>query len=306
MLQPVPQNPLTPEELLACADGELDCVRQLRATESMARDPQVMSQVLHQQQLRLACARVLQKHDGPCPDALRQRIRDLCESCEAASPAPAPAAREAATPSADRRGGAVVATLGRWLGPIAAAAAVALVLWAILPPPTAPTNPGVYGLENGGYTDDGLITAGLAHKFGERHDLCGQDPSRLLDRPLYPADVAELDDALTRRIGDQFAPASLDLSDLGYRFEQAGNCPLPGDRAAHLIYRNAADEVLSLWVKAYDGRPTLDPGVAYTPPRQHSGRPMVVWREADTVFYLVGDQPEAVQKARPMIGLLRS
>ena len=309
-------------ELMAGADGELSAERQLELSRAMGEDRQVWARVLQEQELRRACGRVLGRGAGRCPAALREAVGRLLEGEGSAEGEGGETIvvggtggesllgeGGTASPVRERAGRpGVWARVGRWAGPMAAAAAVAWVLWAVLPA----ERPGA-GLAAGrgegatagadGYTSDGLITAGLAQRFGQRHARCAADPSLLYDRELYPAELGPLTGVLGRRVGGELEGAALDLGEVGYRFDQAGSCTLPGRDAAHLIYRNARGQTLSLWVKAYDGRPTLDPGVAYRPPRAHSGRPMVVWREGQTVFYLVGDVSDDVQRARPAIHL---
>lgn len=293
--------------LPAFADGELDVEQNLRVLEQMAMDPANTKRVLHQQQLRQACARAMGDPAVKCPDALRQQIAEMGVAAEEDGSGNVERRQEAGTgfsssgdltPAANtdhRRDRPVLATIGRWVAPLAAAALLAIV--------------GVVGLSayrnlaGGGYTADGLISASLAEKFGSRHVSCSLGESSPADTELFPAELDQLDESLAQHVGQELDGAALDLSSLGYDYQVAGICPIPGDNAVHVIYKNPNGNALSLWIKAYDGKPTLDPGVAYVPPAEHSGRPMMVWREADMVFYLVGDAMDDVKKAQPAIHL---
>ena len=299
---------------MAGADGELSAERQLELSRQMARDPRTMARVLQQQELRRACARVLASEASPCPASLRQQVEALAADADT---------------DADKNSGGVTASRGDevaelrgwprrvaspgllgWVGPMAAAAAVALTLWAVLPGGGSGGGGrggrgGEQSVSRGGAA--GLVEvlpAGMAQRFGERHRQCGQDPSLLYEHGLYPRDLDQLGGFLAGRIAGELGGAALDLSGMGYHYDRAGSCTLPGREAAHLVYRNAAGDALSLWVKAYDGRPTLEPGVAYSPPGGGDAAvSMVVWREGQTVFYLVGDRVVDVQRARPAIHL---
>jgi hypothetical protein len=287
-----PHPELDAHPLKAFADAELAGPENFAVARRLADDPAAADTVRHQQQLREACQRVMGGDALRCPDELRARVQAMAEA-QPVDPVPA-AASPAPAETASPPGPSVLGRVGRWAVPVAAAAAVALAVW---------LNDRPAG--EGGYSADGLITAGLAARFGERHASCALDPELLYETQLFPTQADRLDDALAEHVADQLADASLDLSAVGYRLQTAGFCSLPGGRAVHVLYHHDAspDRTLSLWIKAYDGQPTLDPGVAYAPPRQHSGRPMVAWREADTVFYLVGDAAEDVRRAQPNIHL---
>ena len=295
--------------LPAFADGELDVEQNLRVLEQMAMDPVNTRRVLHQQQLRRACARVMADPAVKCPDALRDRIADLAGTAERDTPAGNPARRpDAGTASSGsevsrtdpafdgRDSRPVLATIGRWAAPLAAAAVLAVV-------GTVGLNAfrGASGVSD--YTADGLITASLAEKFGSRHASCALGETSPYNAKLFPAEIDQLDESLAQHVGQELDGAALDLSELGYDYQVAGVCPVPGDNSVHVLYRNPDGKALSLWIKAYDGQPTLDPGVPYVPPQAHSERPMMVWREANMVFYLVGDVMDDVKNAQPAIHL---
>lgn len=313
--------------LPAFADGELDVEQNLRVLEQMAMDPTNTKRVLHQQQLRQACARVMCGPEKCCPDALRATLEALAKD-EAGNensppagvrgenpgetfggtPGGGPGGGPGALRSGAGGGGAsenraerepVIGFIGRWLAPLAVAAV--LFIGALVALNFYNPNQGAVGPDH--YTADGLITANLASTFAQRHDQCSLDTSALMHSELFPAEVADLDDALAEHVGIAMKDASLDLSSLGYDYQIAGLCPVPGNEAVHVIYQNPEGRSLSLWIKPYDAQPTLDPGVPYSPPSDHTDHPMVVWRQDNTVFFLVGDRAEDVQQARPAIRL---
>ncbi|MEM9916263.1 MAG: hypothetical protein AAF911_15015 [Planctomycetota bacterium] len=289
---------LTPQEtaelLPAFADGELDAEQNLRVLEAMAADPTNTQRVLHQQQLKQACGRVMTSPETRCPDALRDQIIAMASEAEAASTtAPATGMSAGVSGGGGEDDNPVLALIGRWVAPLAVAATLfigALVALNVMS-------------DSGGYTSDGLITASLAQTFGQRHAKCALGEAGPYGTELFPAEVDQLDDALVQHVGQELDGAALNLSTLGYDYKVAGFCPLPGGDSVHVIYENPEGQTLSLWVKAYDGKPTLDPGVPYVPPHDHTAQPMMVWREGDMVFYLVGDTMDDVKQAQPAIRL---
>ncbi|MEM9883669.1 MAG: hypothetical protein AAF800_12215 [Planctomycetota bacterium] len=284
-------NPGTPPEesrelMPAFADGELDREQNLRALEQMAADPTQTRRVMHQQQLRHACGRVMDGGENHrCPDALRRQLETMTPADEASE-------TSAAAPSRPD----VLATIGRWATPLAVAASLLIVGFVGL-------NAFRNDASGGGYTADGLITASLASNFGRRHNQCALGEATPYGTDLFPAEITQLDDALVQHVGQEINGAALDLSILGYDYDVAGVCPLPGGDSVHVLYENPDGRTLSLWIKRYDGRPTLDPGVPYVPPSDHTDTPMMVWREAGMVFYLVGDTMGDVRDAQPTIRL---
>jgi len=290
----------TPEEerqrLHAFADGELDGDQQLRAVEQIANDPTYAKQVLHQHQLKQACGRVMDSPTMRCPDTLRDQITAMADATETEIETETAHESLSATRPEQMAGDdqAVLARIGRWAAPLAVAATLfigALVALNVM------NNPG------GGYTADGLITARLAETFGQRHTQCSLGQGVPAESQLFPADIDQLDDTLVQHVSQELDGAALDLSTLGYDYRIAGFCPLPRGDAVHVIYENPGGQSLSLWVKAYDQQPVLDPGVPYVPPRDHTATPMMVWREGDMVFYLVGDKMDDVRRAQPAIRL---
>lgn len=269
--------------LLAFVDGELDAQQKLRVLELMAADPANTQRVLHQQQLKQACCRALDSPEMCCPEALRQAIAGLVD---AQSPA---AASHASNPVANP----VLARIGRWVAPLAVAATLFIGAMVAL---NVMNNPG-------GYTADGLITARLAQTFGQRHIQCALGQAAPYQAELFPASIDDLDESLAQHVGQDLQGAALDLSTLGYDYRVAGFCPLPGGESIHVIYENPDGKTLSLWVKPYDQKPVLDPGVPYVPPHDHTAQPMMVWRDGNMVFYLVGDTMDDVRRAQPAIHL---
>lgn len=279
--------------LPAFADGELDVEQNLRVLEQMAMDPTNTKRVMHQQQLRRACARVMDDPELRCPEALREQIAALAEDTPQHGPADAGADSRSADET-NSGGGGVLATIGRWAAPLGVAAAL-LIAGLVFLQTTDPTDRG--------YTADGLISASLAQSFGERHVQCALGEQPPYQSELFPAELDGLDQALVQHVGQDLEGAALDLTSLGYDYEIAGFCPIPGGQSVHVIYQNPEGKALSLWIKPYDAQPTLDPGVPYVPPHAHGGRPMMVWREGDMVFFLVGDVMEDVRDAQPAIHL---
>jgi anti-sigma factor RsiW len=269
----------------ALADGELDPAAHLAATRHLARDPLAVRKVLYQQQLRQRVAAVMaQDLPAAAPAHLRQRIADLA--------ADLPLARrdESTEPSARSARGRQ-----RWTAlALAAMFFLAALVTIRFIQPAGRSSPG----------DDtliaGLIPAAHVSDFAARHVTCSRGIALLRNTVNLPANVRDLPAGVAQYLGRQPYPV-LDLSAMGYDFDRAGPCTLPGDRSVHLIYKakpaSGHDDALSLWIEPDAGSSALplDQPLHLTGAR--SAHPMIVWRHAGMIYYLVGDSSTAVERA---------
>ena len=275
--------------LAAFADGELTDDQAADLCAYVSGHPDCVKRVLHEQRLRRACAKAMSAEPRCCPDQLRRELDAMLTG-------------ENAPVRPDRSASGrvpVLARLGRWLP---AAVAAVLLLGAV----------GVYlAADSSSEPADGgaVLPASQVQAFETRHVRCSVGEAPMLKGELFPASLDEIDPVLSRLVDASVAGASLDLSDAGFAYALAGVCPVPGDDAVHLIYtavepdhagRHAA---LSLWVQHDPDRADLEPGVPYVAADADRPHPMVVWREHDTVFYLVGDTMRDVERARPLVHL---
>ena len=304
----------TPALLAAFADGELTDDQASRLCDCVSGNPDCVRRVMHEQRLRRACAKVMASETQRCPDEVRRRLDAILQE----PAAPSESIREPGRPrpgaSGERPGDGPAR--GRWLP---AAVAAVLLLGAV----------GVYlaaGSDNSGGAGDGSVSGGSGvsggdaavlpashvQRFETRHVRCSVGEAPMMKGELFPATLDGLDPVLAELVDASAAGASLDLSAAGFDYALAGVCPVPGEDAVHLIYTAAEPDeagppdrraALSLWIQHDPSRSDLKPGVPYVAADADHPHPMVVWRERDTVFYLVGDSMQDVERARPLVHL---
>lgn len=287
--------------LSAFADGELDVEQSLKVLEQLAMDPATTHRVIHQQQLRKAVARCLAE-PAHCPEALRAK---LAATITQATPGPAPAVGS----TADARGitgrrSILTRPLGLW-APLATAAILligTMVLLLEFGRGGAAVGPAV---GRGGYA---LVPAGTSllppervAAFSSRHVRCANSLAELFRKDEFPQDVQALPAAVNRHIGNT-PNHPLDLSRIGYRYDVAGVCTLPGQGSVHILYRATPEsghrDRLSLWIRAADEHaPRVEPGRVYVVADTSQPHPMLLWRDGDLLYYLMGDAGERVQAA---------
>jgi hypothetical protein len=221
------KHPDDPQNLLACADGELDRQGRQRVLEQMVGDGDMARQIVGQQQLRQAAAGAMDDPKLTAPADLRARLRELAASVESDN-----------RPAAGRP--PVLARLGRW---ISAAVAAVLLIAAL----------GVFfaAIEQPGNVAAGsIIPAAQMDMFASRHVACSRSLMPLMVDQTLPQDIKALPAALSQRLG--YPTAGLDLSGIGYRFDRVGPCTVLGKGAVHLIYQAVADsghtDSISLWI----------------------------------------------------------
>ena len=190
-------------------------------------------------------------------------------------------------PTAIGRGRPILKTLGRW-APTAAAAA--LLLAAIV----------VFQLDAGRPQVPGqvILQTALVDRFHDRHDECARLPSHLMEVDSFPKSFVALPAAIADRLGAT-ASAPLDLTTIGYAFDAAGKCNVPGDPAVHLVYR-ATDatnrhDALSLWIRKYEKQPEIEAGRIYLGTSADDSQPVLLWRLGEMMYYLTGDASSPIR-----------
>ena len=279
-------NDHTPQDerlkLQAFADGELSLNEQGELLQQMSDDPKIAQQVLHQRQLKEACARAQKADSAQCPAELRELVTAMFdEPARDAEPSPAVGQISASDASP------VIGFIGRWAP--AAVAAVLLIstvfVWV-----------NISGNQANG--NAALLPASMVNQLTGRHVHCAMDPANSLhgDHDLVVNEVGELSSVLAQRF-DATGVAGLDLSAIGCEFDAVGPCSIPGENAVHLIYHDTLNnnQSLSLWIRPYDptgARPTpaLEDNRVYTI-QQDDNPPVILWRQGELVYYLTGDGP---------------
>lgn len=274
--------------LTAFADGELDGEQNLLVLKRLAQEPALAERIAGQQRLRKAVGRVM---DGPqykAPAALRDTLVRMSRE-----EAPAEDRDPAAAPRRSDAGPSVLARIGRWLP----AAVAALFFIGALVALNHANN------RDGGrlITAANVLNASLVDQFGNRHFKCSRDITPVHGTDRLPQDLAALPGALSDYFHQPIDPQVLDLSALGYEFDVAGLCLLPGKGAVHLIYKSQPasghSDMLSLWMRPFQEGSGIEPDRLYTTADPENHFPMVVWRHGNMVYYLVGDTYDTVERA---------
>ncbi len=293
-------NNLNPDQQLsAFADNELDEAQSRLVQQRLQADPSLAQRVESERKLRQACSKVMTGPAYQAPTALHDKIADLAQTVpcdEADQPASAPA--EAYT------GPPVLARIGKWIP--AAVAAVLMIGTLIV------INNNSDKASNTAWIDSsGVLNASLVQRFGGRHIQCSRNNAPLKGADKFPQNLTELPGALSEYLNTTVSPVALDFSGLGYQFDVAGLCILPGEGSVHIIYQSQSPDAdgntgtLSLWLRPYpDGTakgpadmPELEPDKLYASKATDDAQPMIIWRHADIAYYLVGDDYDTVEQA---------
>jgi len=276
----------TQQLLAAFADGELDGAQNLKVLQLMAKDPAIADRVAQLHKLRGAVAQAMDDPSIKAPDSLRNQIMHMAQQEPEAFDA-----SQKSTPA--QTGPSVLAVIGRWLP---AAAAAVLLIGTLL------TINGV-GLQNNTplITSANVLNASMIDQFTDRHFKCSRHITPMQGVEQFPQNLAVLPGALSDYFHQPINEEALNLSSLGYEFDVAGMCVIPGKGAVHLIYQSKAPtgqaETLSLWLRPYEQGSRIEPDRLYKADEAQKSYPMLVWRHADMVYYLVGDSHDAVERA---------
>lgn len=277
-----------PQQLIAAfADGELTGEQNLQLMKLMADDPGITQQVADQQKLRQAVARAMTDESIQTPAHLRDQIMQM-------SIDDTPASHTETTPTArPQTGSSVLAVIGRW----APAAVAAVLLIGALVALNLADNVGGSKL----ITSAKVLNASLVNEFGNRHFKCARHLTPMHGTDKFPQDLDALPGALSSYFQQPIDENALNLSALGFEFDMAGLCLLPGKGSVHVVYKSQAPtgqiDTLSLWLRPYDDQSTIEPGRLYKTADATDNFPMLVWRQGDMVYYLVGDSYDTVERA---------
>jgi len=279
---------INPDQLLAAfADGELDGAQNLEVLHMMAKDPSIADKVAQYQKLRGAVAKAMDAPSLKAPDRLRDQIMRVADQAQAT-----PNTNRLAA-SAQTGGPKVLAVIGRWLP----AAVAAMLLIGVLATFNAIDRPDKGSL----ITSANVLNASMIDQFGDRHFKCSRKITPMYGIDQFPQNLTALPGALTDYFHQTIDAKVLDLSSLGYEFDVAGLCVIPGKGAVHLVYQSKAPtgqaETLSLWLRPFEQGSRIEPDRLYKADAPQQSYPMLVWRHGDMVYYLVGDSHDAVERA---------
>lgn len=281
-------DPLSPSEkaaqILALADAELDPQAAARLRDACAGDPVCLeAQLAHQRALKQACARCLED-PGACPPDLKVMLAAMCSQGSGAEP---------------RKVG-VLRRIGAWL-PMAVAALIAIAAGGWF---TAYMTGGGIGMDDTGQAQllqVADLTPGQLETFSRRYKGCTRGTEAPLQPERFPQDIQALPGAVEDYFDKPVHGVPLDLSPLGYSYQRAGLCSIPGQTSVLVVYTPAPGsghtEGLSLWIRPVGPRiQGIEPGRLYSATCGKTGETLLIWRDGDLVYYLVGPSRQATQR----------
>lgn len=99
----------------------------------------------------------------------------------------------------------------------------------------------------------------LAEDLTARNEACAANPDLLNHADRFSADLATLGNQIKAQVGlpgTATLPVRLDLRQAGFTYVKTGLCPMPGDDAVHVLYRDAAGRPIGVWI-GHDDAPPL-------------------------------------------------
>ncbi|MEQ9459944.1 MAG: hypothetical protein RIG82_03185 [Phycisphaeraceae bacterium] len=293
--------------LMAYADGELDVEQTIRLLGVEGLCAEDRESVAVQERLRRACRDCMCQASGKAPPAPAE-LRACIEAALAAEGSGGDSG------GWQRDQGGVLAVIGRW-APSAVAALFllgSLAVWTLMLSPGGDERDvllagGVSGARLAGGSLVLPVSNGL-NAFAAQHGACAKDSSKIMRQVVLPKEVMALPGALHEYFGDSFDQTlPMDLSVMGFRFEQAGNCTVAGEGSIHVLYKPVAgagspETGLSLWISPTAGpiAGELAEGVLYSA-SSGDGKPIFLWRASGLSYFLVGDQPVATRAAAAIL-----
>lgn len=270
MTQPSDEND-PGEDLTAFADGELDAARSADVLEYLSTHSEDARKLARAMRFRASVKNAIVA-DTPAPSAaLAARVEGLMAQDVGAAPV--------------RRLPAWRARGQVWFG----AAAAALLLLSV----GLGSGWIIFGPRN---TENDPVSAVLASAVTHIHVDCSRAPS--MHTADFPHELGELQDSLKKTLGG--VESHPDLSSIGYRYIGAGPCGNPLTGTVHLLYqsnRQPVADTLSLFVTEFHGQVHVGDGKVYWVHGKDSAHPMLVWRNKELVYFLVGDAEKPVIQA---------
>lgn len=291
-----PPMPTTMDEmLLALADGELDFADQPQVMAKIAQDPKAAQRLADEQRLKQACAKAM---DGPqmkCPDDLAGKLLAMAGDTSSKTSAPTQFAR-AQQQQASYAGPPVLARIGRW-APTAVAAVLLLAAGVLFSQASSNSS-------SSGGADSAMLVNLSPEKIQQitaRHIDCADRPDRLRNPDQFGGkDFEQLPGKLRDYFKTDANQLALNLDGIGYDYQLAGTCSMPGSGAVHIVYKKqeTPDQSISVWI--VPSRPEhdkLQEGRVYSEVNQDILHPVIFWRDGGLLYYLVGDSIEDCDKA---------
>ncbi len=264
--------------LAAYADGELDEAQRTRVEQMLLERPELAEEMLHLRALRSAVGEKLRVLSPGAPLPLRENVRALFD-------------QSTARPVSETR-------QARRYWPIALAAGIAIFLGiAALLRMTGQSGAPVSPAKNVVVVD----RVRLASRIDWMHNHCSELSGHSGNRG-FPHEIGSLAPVVREFIGhDAMTP---DLSSLGYFFEGAAACTVPGGKTLHLLYRTSDVPAQHVSVFAQDDQGQLDaaPDKVFVLSGDGSGHPILAFRDGVTVYYLIADNYASLRSTCDRIG----
>lgn len=288
-------TPKTLDEMLrAMADGELNFADQPEVFAMIAQDPKAAQRLADEQRLKQACSRTMDGPEMKCPDELAGRLLAMASDASSKTTAAQQQTQTQQTqaPQPAYAGPPVIARIGRWVP--AAVAAVLLVAAGVLfnQASNAPT----FNTQAASF-----LSADQIQNLTGRHFDCAERPDRLKNPNQFGGnDFTRLPGKLSDYFNTDANKLSLNLDGIGYDYQLAGTCSLPGSGAVHIVYHKHNDpkQSISVWiVPTKPEHDKLEQGRVYAEVGGDILRPVIFWRDAGLLYYVVGDSIQDCDKA---------
>lgn len=287
--------PMTMDELLrALADGELDFRDQPQVLVKLAEDPKAVQRLAQEQRLKRACAKVMNGPEMKCPNELAGKLLGMAagETAPGKSAGAVAHVSHASPTSAPYAGPPVIARIGRWV-PTAVAAVLLFAAGVLfIQASSLPSGSGSVGV---------ILSDNQIKNLTGRHFDCAERPDRLKNPNQFGGkDFEQLPGKLSDYFNTDANKLSLNLDGIGYDYQLTGTCSLPGSGAVHIVYHKHEDpkQSISVWiVPAKAQHEHLKQGRVYAEVGDDLLRPVIFWRDAGLLYYVVGDSLEDCDKA---------
>ncbi len=290
-------------EVMAFSDCEMAEGDRINMLDRIASDGELAKQIKHQQQLKTKIARCMTEDEScKCPDVLKDKIAGMFAEAEGIGHAAGlnlTQANEGNRWSTMTGGSDIIGKIGRW-APAAVAAVFFISAAIVMYAPRSSNGLVPKGASLGGnQLVGGVIPPSMVNMFEKRHVGCSREVQTLHQDPNLPRKIEALPGALSARFNS--STNGLDLRGIGYVFDRVGQCTVPGNVGVHLIYQaepgTGHRDAISLWIAPVTPELKVAEGKVYEISGREKAHPILMWRQGEMGYYLVGDSLEATQKA---------
>jgi len=290
------KNPVSRQELIAFADGELSGSRAREIRTFLAGEPLLRAEVQQLRELRARAAEALRT--APSNPQLRRRIEAMFDQAETTG-------QISSRPLFTIRRLAVAAV-------VLISIAAGLMFWLrqsreVTEPMMAKKPMGELPTPVSG--DDNLlpepgskgVTRNVVLAATRKHLICERMADHFYDR-RFPREIANVPKVAAVYLGADVATP--DLSSIGLEFSGAGGCSFPGGKTLHVLYRSKtlSTRCVSLFVQPFEHQVSFDAGALVVLAGPTAAHPMLSWRSDRLVYFLIGDDFAETRGAAEFFG----